>query len=201
MNKLIKQTLLCYPHTLEVSKDEDQIVLNLVDGAGNAYNQIRLTEEHAEALAEMLTSYLPKKEFKGRGYSSIADLNGQTKIDIAVAEEVARRVNGGSSILDNMPKLTDYKSGKVDAEVTYDKNEMYKVKSYNPKTFDLQDIPTNLPRGIVEEVGLSLYSLPGYTASPVMWNKKDGSISYRMMDKDKKSDMFKVTLEKVDKSW
>ena len=96
MNKLIKQTLLCYPHTLEVSKDEDQIVLNLVDGAGNAYNQIRLTEEHAEALAEMLTSYLPTKEIKFRGHSSIANMNAETKIDSAVAQEVARRINGGN---------------------------------------------------------------------------------------------------------
>jgi len=96
MNRLIKQTLVCYPHTLEVSKDEDdEILLKYVDGAGNAYNHIRLTEEHAEALAEMLTSYLPTKEIKFRGHSSIANMNAETKIDIAVAEEVARRVNGG----------------------------------------------------------------------------------------------------------
>jgi hypothetical protein len=96
MNKLIKQTLLCYPHTLEVSKDEDQIVLNLVDGAGNAYNQIRLTQEHAEALAQMLTAYLPEKEIKFRGPGGIANMNAETKIDTAVAAEVARRINGGN---------------------------------------------------------------------------------------------------------
>ena len=56
-------------------------------------------EEIVYAIADILEKnpdlIKQEKEFKGRGYGSIADLNGETKIDTAVAQEVARRVNGG----------------------------------------------------------------------------------------------------------
>ena len=80
--------------------------------------------------------------------------------------------------------------------------KMHKLKMYDPENLEVVDIDTNLPRDIVEEVGLALYNLPGYaTSEVVMWNREDEALYYVIMDDNKKSERFKVTVQRINKSW
>lgn len=63
--------------------------------------------------------------------------------------------------------------------------EKYNFGKFDPFTLEKEDFYVDIPKLLVETIIKALAELPeGLMASPQMWNPKDGSLVYSVLEKD-----------------